>query len=284
MLRKVAFCLTLCLLVCLRVAAQDRSTPETTVRSFLTAFGRGDIKQAVVCVKGAQISGPAVEALEQQIRKEPATFTLSDVKTTINGTRATMTAVVSIKSEKEEKAESFPTQLDLVLSEGNWQIIPNSARAQEDKPNVKPDIANALANALADTTVFTKARDAARKTSCLSNLKQIGTAAMMFAQDYDEKFKLKADSYKKSLMPYVKRGDIFQCPTYSGSGASYAFNGNLVGVSQVKIKAPAQTVLFYEGKNGKLDFRHDGKAGVCFADGHAKMIDAAAAKKLQWMP
>ena len=32
MLRKVTFCFTLCLLACLRAEAQDRSTPEATVR------------------------------------------------------------------------------------------------------------------------------------------------------------------------------------------------------------------------------------------------------------
>ncbi len=34
--------------------------------------------------------------------------------------------------------------------------------------------------------VFAKAREAARKTACINNLKQISTAAMMYAQDYDE--------------------------------------------------------------------------------------------------
>lgn len=34
--------------------------------------------------------------------------------------------------------------------------------------------------------VFAQAREKARQTSCLSNLKQIGTAAIMYAQDYDE--------------------------------------------------------------------------------------------------
>ena len=33
--------------------------------------------------------------------------------------------------------------------------------------------------------VFAKAREAARKTSCLSNLKQIGAGEMMYVQDYD---------------------------------------------------------------------------------------------------
>lgn len=36
--------------------------------------------------------------------------------------------------------------------------------------------------------VFAQARDKARATQCLSNLKQLGTAAMMYAQDYDEQF------------------------------------------------------------------------------------------------
>ena len=34
--------------------------------------------------------------------------------------------------------------------------------------------------------VFAQAREKARQTACLSNLKQIGTAVMMYAQDYDE--------------------------------------------------------------------------------------------------
>src|SRR5436305_3040804 len=34
--------------------------------------------------------------------------------------------------------------------------------------------------------VFAQAREAARKTACLSNIKQIGTACLMYAQDYDE--------------------------------------------------------------------------------------------------
>ena len=34
--------------------------------------------------------------------------------------------------------------------------------------------------------VFAQAREAARKTSCLSNLKQSGIALLMYAQDYDE--------------------------------------------------------------------------------------------------
>lgn len=34
--------------------------------------------------------------------------------------------------------------------------------------------------------VFAQAREKARQTACLSNLKQVGLAVQMYAQDYDE--------------------------------------------------------------------------------------------------
>jgi len=281
MLRNVLCSLTLCLLLCLRAAAQDRSTPEAAVRTFLAAFSSGDLKQAVTCVKGAQISGANLDALEKQVKKDPATFTLTDPKTTVNGMSATVTGQVSIKSARAEKAEEFMTEVTLVQSGETWLIVPDEAKARRE---TKPDLVNGLAYILAEPKALTIARDSARAVSCLSNMKQLCLGAIMFSQDWDEKFKLKAESYKKSIMPYVKNEGIFKCPSDSGAGSSYSFNANLAGISLAKIHAPAETVLLYEGKNGKLDFRHGGKAAVGFADGHAKLLDAAAAKKLRWKP
>src|SRR5947199_4846638 len=36
--------------------------------------------------------------------------------------------------------------------------------------------------------VFARARESARKTQCLSNVKQLSLAALMYSQDYDEVF------------------------------------------------------------------------------------------------
>ena len=36
--------------------------------------------------------------------------------------------------------------------------------------------------------VFARAREKARQSSCLSNVKQIGLGMMMYVQDYDERF------------------------------------------------------------------------------------------------
>ena len=40
--------------------------------------------------------------------------------------------------------------------------------------------------------VFAQAREKARMTACLSNMKQIGTSLMMYVQDYDETYTVDA--------------------------------------------------------------------------------------------
>lgn len=81
--------------------------------------------------------------------------------------------------------------------------------------------------------VFAQAREAARKTSCLSNLKQIGTAAMMYEQDYEENClpafagtQSFGNQWPELTEPYIKNlgtvnattgyqfsGKVFNCPS-----------------------------------------------------------------------
>jgi prepilin-type N-terminal cleavage/methylation domain-containing protein/prepilin-type processing-associated H-X9-DG protein len=61
--------------------------------------------------------------------------------------------------------------------------------------------------------VFAQARAKARQTSCLSNMRQIGTANLMYAQDYDETIGRKWWDFHVDLQPYVKSIDIFVCPS-----------------------------------------------------------------------
>lgn len=69
--------------------------------------------------------------------------------------------------------------------------------------------------------VFAQARESARLTSCLSNMKQIGMGLRMYSQDYDENFPLRRmqsptvteGSWKHAVLPYIKSVQIFQCPT-----------------------------------------------------------------------
>jgi prepilin-type N-terminal cleavage/methylation domain-containing protein/prepilin-type processing-associated H-X9-DG protein len=87
--------------------------------------------------------------------------------------------------------------------------------------------------------VFSQAREKARQTTCLSNLKQIGTAAQMYAQDYDEHLpgtELGEGDVEyfwiEMLMPHVKNRDLFNCPSsaaktlYDRNGISVEFTYN----------------------------------------------------------
>jgi prepilin-type N-terminal cleavage/methylation domain-containing protein len=87
--------------------------------------------------------------------------------------------------------------------------------------------------------VFAKAREKARETSCISNLKQIGLALRMYTQDYDETLfasgmlptmpatapdgqnivRMMGGGTSYFLQPYIKNQQIFICP--SDDGANY---------------------------------------------------------------
>jgi prepilin-type processing-associated H-X9-DG protein len=65
--------------------------------------------------------------------------------------------------------------------------------------------------------VFAQARDKARQTACLSNAKQIGTAVMMYTQDYDEMYpSVDYAKYLLLVLPYSKTEDLWVCPNEAG--------------------------------------------------------------------
>lgn len=113
--------------------------------------------------------------------------------------------------------------------------------------------------------VFAQAKEAAKKTSCLSNVKNIALASLVYANDYDDdvvptSYYFSADyltsyfwwgtstynpgsgtdavDYTKGLIyPYMKSGAIQNCPDnqgiapdpYTGSPFAYAMNGGVDG-------------------------------------------------------
>jgi prepilin-type N-terminal cleavage/methylation domain-containing protein/prepilin-type processing-associated H-X9-DG protein len=65
--------------------------------------------------------------------------------------------------------------------------------------------------------VFARARENARKTSCLSNMKQIGLAGMQYAQDYDDYLLPVSNAGSQTWImlaqPYIKSWQAFTCPS-----------------------------------------------------------------------
>ena len=64
--------------------------------------------------------------------------------------------------------------------------------------------------------VFAKARENARKASCVSNLKQIGLGVMQYSQDNDESYPVRWGNglcFHQIIQPYTKSAQMFLCPS-----------------------------------------------------------------------
>jgi len=129
--------------------------------------------------------------------------------------------------------------------------------------------------------VFARARENARRASCLSNLKQIGLAFVQYTQDYDERYptqhytdpnatppilppvacpgdKYNVISWDAAIYPYTKSWQIYVCPSDSATrccgftARSYSVNSIVYtkaayetgpGRALADISAPSTTIL-----------------------------------------
>ncbi|MFP3902671.1 MAG: DUF1559 domain-containing protein [Armatimonadota bacterium] len=125
--------------------------------------------------------------------------------------------------------------------------------------------------------VFARAREKARQSTCLSNVKQINLALLMYKQDYDSRLPRLAFSnipddiscggtirWSMVVDPYIKAGavndsytvrgmGIWRCPSgpglddwYCGYYADYGLNRYVAGQNESRIEEPAQTILLGE--------------------------------------
>ncbi|NUP99938.1 MAG: DUF1559 domain-containing protein [Armatimonadetes bacterium] len=121
--------------------------------------------------------------------------------------------------------------------------------------------------------VFAKAREKARQSSCMSNIKQLALSTMQYVQDYDEMFFLRSypaasptpagaiwcisPAGQPSLLdPYMKSTQISYCPSQGQTRLGYGYNGILcVGnswspVAMAAIKTPADMMMWCDDTNG----------------------------------
>ncbi|MGI5819994.1 MAG: DUF1559 domain-containing protein [Armatimonadota bacterium] len=82
--------------------------------------------------------------------------------------------------------------------------------------------------------VFARAREKARQSTCLSNVKQISLGILMYAQDYDERlpalyFRYDEIGLRTGLMtmvhPYIMNTSVHDCPS-SDERSTYSWLGN----------------------------------------------------------
>jgi len=118
--------------------------------------------------------------------------------------------------------------------------------------------------------VFARARESARRTSCLSNMKQIGLGIMQYVQDYDETYprSIQTDNapppdgdtwvtgswlWQQMIQPYTKSYQIFICPSsprqvYPPRYVNYGANRTVLqyqNTDPVKMAAIQETASTY---------------------------------------
>ena len=105
--------------------------------------------------------------------------------------------------------------------------------------------------------VFARARENARRTSCLSNLKQIGLATMQYLQDYDERYMVVNHNtgyhWFDPLQPYIKSEQVFRCPSFPSETLSprphsdYLMNVMFAhGMAESRIQTPVEQIVATE--------------------------------------
>lgn len=98
--------------------------------------------------------------------------------------------------------------------------------------------------------VFAQAREKARQSSCLSNMKQLGTAMLSYTNDYDESYPADnrlpggtgtdpgataAITYGLSLLqPYIKNTGIYTCPSDNVVTGGLNVNGFTAAATDLK--------------------------------------------------
>ena len=117
--------------------------------------------------------------------------------------------------------------------------------------------------------VFQKVRENARRSSCLSNEKQLGLAFVQYTQDANEKFPTAyavdhfsdghyPNGWANMVYPFVKSVGVYGCPDDSVAAPKISYSMNYAiwnhndgnpdtGQKLARITAPASTVLLYEG-------------------------------------
>lgn len=136
-----------------------------------------------------------------------------------------------------------------------------------------------------------QALEAAKATATTNNLKQLCTAAQMYATDNKDRLP-PAATWPQALRPYGIADVVMSDPGRVQDGRAFAMNAQVGGVRQSAIAQPGRTVLFFECKPGSPPSggrelmpdqpRYAGRYFVGFCDGHVERVPPDGLDTLLW--
>lgn len=146
----------------------------------------------------------------------------------------------------------------------------------------------AIAGYMLNRNFEARQRERAEQAACLSNLKQLGLAAHMYAQDYDERWC--PANWNAPISGYTRDADLWECPSRPFN-IGYGMNNNLAWQEFASVDYPAETVALCDSIPRQRTYVYDSTPGpsitggpeilpkdgvhskgnnICFVDGHVK--------------
>ncbi|MCK4905420.1 hypothetical protein KAS42_04175 [bacterium] len=126
---------------------------------------------------------------------------------------------------------------------------------------------------------LSKARDVAGQAVSASNMKQIGIALQMHANDYDDEF---PPTLQHLYPQYINTSSVFWCPTDKDSSPTDINNNEVDGRNSARIsyqynsghsisESPSIPLVWDNGCGGSLD-NHKKGGNVLYLDGHVEWV------------
>jgi prepilin-type N-terminal cleavage/methylation domain-containing protein/prepilin-type processing-associated H-X9-DG protein len=141
--------------------------------------------------------------------------------------------------------------------------------------------------------VFARAREAARRSTCQTNLRQLGLGLQMYARDWSERLPPRSNDLKPLVMPYLNDPTVLLCPS-DGSLGPQRRNAATPDPKNAGLIAlpPGILTCSYQYRGGlALDdrgsiplgadcsFLHSGTANVLYLDGRVTSLPPS-----RWVP